>query len=579
MDTSMRTTPEKTGFPKQKEGVGTAFSPLSKVWFTLSQGAVSEIYHPNLSTPVQSRLELSVSDGQGRCYRESLDMTHRLEHPDEHALTYRQVNGDPAGCFRLSKISFTDPSRQCFILHGRLETQQGSPTDYRLNFRWEPWTGGKHRHHIRLLEEGGDRFLCAENGEKAAVLAASCGMEQPVLLLDDGKQQPVTSTVVEGSVLSGSLPIPADGGFQMVIGFGSTAEEAEKEVRESLERPWEEIYENYRKEWQSYCKRLNSLEGWAPSLYYASLMMLKAMEDKEKPGAFAPGLSHPLRFSAESLCQFATAFWGAGEHRSPKQAFRLLKGIQRKDGGIPRSFSLEEGSSSPSCPTQTAYTLLLAWQLEEVRSFRRMIVPAAEFLKANGNPRTIAPQEAAVRIAALICAADLAGTAGEAAHSTAWQETADRWKEENLPSSTAGTSDWLTWVRLGLSAATHPQILTAAALFDRDRRQETAYGPFWTASPLNESGKNPLLSVRSVAERGHYELQSGRDPSSYLTALEQAAGGEQMLSTFLTATGEKAGQSPDPLSHAEYVRLLVSQTWGSPCDLPLPAAKRYSNSG
>ena len=47
-----------------KTGFGTAHGRQSRVWFTLQDGRVSEVFYPDLSTPSMRTLELLVTDGE-----------------------------------------------------------------------------------------------------------------------------------------------------------------------------------------------------------------------------------------------------------------------------------------------------------------------------------------------------------------------------------------------------------------------------------------------------------------------------------------------------------------------------------
>src|SRR5947209_5290012 len=49
--------------PANKEGFGTARSNVSKVWYTLQDGQLSEVHYRDLGPPGVRRLELNVSDG------------------------------------------------------------------------------------------------------------------------------------------------------------------------------------------------------------------------------------------------------------------------------------------------------------------------------------------------------------------------------------------------------------------------------------------------------------------------------------------------------------------------------------
>src|ERR1700682_3111795 len=72
-------------------GVGTSNTMQSKVWFTLSDGALNEVYYPTLDVPNVQMLQLIIVHGT-YLQTESEDTTHRVEVLDPHALTFRQIN-------------------------------------------------------------------------------------------------------------------------------------------------------------------------------------------------------------------------------------------------------------------------------------------------------------------------------------------------------------------------------------------------------------------------------------------------------------------------------------------------------
>ena len=47
---------------RSKDGVGTAYSADSRVWFTLWNGAISEVYYPTIDRPQLRDLQLLVTD-------------------------------------------------------------------------------------------------------------------------------------------------------------------------------------------------------------------------------------------------------------------------------------------------------------------------------------------------------------------------------------------------------------------------------------------------------------------------------------------------------------------------------------
>src|SRR3954447_12200446 len=56
-----------------KQGLGTSVTPRSKAWYTLSGGALSEVYYPRGDTAQVRSLECAVTDGATFVDRESED--------------------------------------------------------------------------------------------------------------------------------------------------------------------------------------------------------------------------------------------------------------------------------------------------------------------------------------------------------------------------------------------------------------------------------------------------------------------------------------------------------------------------
>src|SRR6187551_2379249 len=57
--------------PGDKDGFGTARGTASRVWYTLRNGELSEVYYPRIDTPSTRATELVVTDGQTFTDRET----------------------------------------------------------------------------------------------------------------------------------------------------------------------------------------------------------------------------------------------------------------------------------------------------------------------------------------------------------------------------------------------------------------------------------------------------------------------------------------------------------------------------
>ena len=89
--------------------IGTAYSTASRVWFTVSDGVISEVYFPTLDHPQIRDLQFFVSDGETFLHDAHRDLESSMEYLGEHGLGVRVINADPAGRYRLVIEVITDP--------------------------------------------------------------------------------------------------------------------------------------------------------------------------------------------------------------------------------------------------------------------------------------------------------------------------------------------------------------------------------------------------------------------------------------------------------------------------------------
>src|SRR3954452_2637635 len=107
-----------------KDGYGTSTTTSSKVWHTLDDGRLTEVFYPDLGTPSVRTLEFVVSDGRGFTQRDTEASNRRIAMIDSRSLTYRQVNTEP-GRYRIVKTYVTDPARSVLMIRVRFESLSG----------------------------------------------------------------------------------------------------------------------------------------------------------------------------------------------------------------------------------------------------------------------------------------------------------------------------------------------------------------------------------------------------------------------------------------------------------------------
>src|SRR3954447_19676924 len=75
-----------------KDGFGTTTTTRSKVWHTLDDGILTEVYYPNLGTPSVRDLQFIVSDGRTFSDRERENTRHRTVLTDPRSRPCRHFN-------------------------------------------------------------------------------------------------------------------------------------------------------------------------------------------------------------------------------------------------------------------------------------------------------------------------------------------------------------------------------------------------------------------------------------------------------------------------------------------------------
>src|SRR3954469_1300261 len=91
-----------------KDGVGTAYSALSQVWFTVSKGILNEVYYPTVDRPQGRDLQDLITDGE-TFFRDERHLNNHQECVSPDALGHHITNSDSEGRFRIIKEVIADP--------------------------------------------------------------------------------------------------------------------------------------------------------------------------------------------------------------------------------------------------------------------------------------------------------------------------------------------------------------------------------------------------------------------------------------------------------------------------------------
>jgi glucan 1,4-alpha-glucosidase len=393
----------------RKDCVGTARNTTSKVWFTVANGVLSDVYFPTNDNTNNETLQYVVTDGSSFTDLQTRNTTYTVKATDDRALTCRVTTTANSGRYRIVSDYTTDPSRPTVLIRSQFVALKGRLSDYRLYVRHDPTlngnggggTGNGGPDDGGLANANGHTLLTgsdivtqtnAANRDYAipvhSALDVSGGFDQAsngyagrpsdgLVQLDAGHAlTELHDTAAKGNIVqTGRVPLGHDGEFTLALGYGNSQAGAIAASQRSLKDGFEEARKDYERGWNAYDDKLveprrpNGVSSahWRDILdeYYLSANYVKAAEDKTFPGAVAAALTSPWgqavsagdpantyfgsyrEVFARDLYEAWTALFLAGDSATARNMTRFLfERQQQPDGSMPRN-SLPNGKLAP----------------------------------------------------------------------------------------------------------------------------------------------------------------------------------------------------------------------------------------
>ncbi len=461
-----------------KNGVGTALSKTSPVWFTLSHGILNEIYYPRVDSACTRDFGFVVTGPDGYFSEEKRDCTS-VTHPlDDGVPAFSIVNTAKDGAYRIEKQVISDPARSCVLQQVTFVPLKGKAADYRLTALLAPhlvnsgdmnsgWIG-EYEGRTVLFASGRSRYLalisdCPWQAVSAGFVGASDGWQQ---LRKDGRILQQYQRADDGNVaLAGEIDLT--GGQRtatLALGFGQTEYEAAEAATASLNDGFEKARKVYVANWRGWQNGLVALDRDKKdgvNAYRVSTAVLAAHRAADRPGAVVASLSIPWGFSKgdddlggyhlvwpRDLVETAGGFLAAGDVGEALAILDYLRDVQEPSGRWPQNLWLDGKPYWPGVQMdECAFPILLADMLRHrghldaagQADFMPMVRSAAGYILANGpvtgedrweEDAGYSPFTLAVEIAALLAAADFLEAADDAMAANHLRETADCWNEQ-----------------------------------------------------------------------------------------------------------------------------------------------------
>ena len=479
-----------------KSGFGTSNTTRSKVWFTLTDGVLSEVYFPTLDVPNVQMLQLIVI--AGKVETESEDTTHRTEVLDSRALAFRQINTAKSGDYTITKTYVTDPQRNTVLIDIKVVSRIATS----VYVYYDPSLNNSGMHDSALTR--GDA-LVSFDGDKASALISSSGFAHSDEWLRDrsnardreadleisngylGTSDGLTElrrnwnrsgftsyrradngNVVQVGALKGFQGSRSDGAHcTLALAFATTPASALQSARASLTEGFDRVRKQYEAGWHAYAAKLPRVGSKYQRQFNMAAMVLKALEDKTYRGATIASPSTPWGGGLNSneptisgyhavwsrdLYEVATALDALGDRAGALRALNYLLTVQQKrDGSFPQNSSVDGRPIGAALQMdEVAFPIVLACQLGRTdrSKWTRHIKPAADYILGHG-PATgqerweeksgYSPSTIAAEIAGLVCAAQIARSHRDLTSAGRYLRTADDW-QRNVTDWTATTN-------------------------------------------------------------------------------------------------------------------------------------------
>src|SRR5438105_12973414 len=126
----------------RKDCLGTARNTTSKVWFTIANGVLSDVYYPTVDNTNVETMQFIVTDGQSFTDLQTRDMNYTVQAANAPALECRIISTAKSGRYRITTDYLTDPSRNSVVIRTHFEALQGDSRNYHLYLRYDPSING-----------------------------------------------------------------------------------------------------------------------------------------------------------------------------------------------------------------------------------------------------------------------------------------------------------------------------------------------------------------------------------------------------------------------------------------------------
>jgi glucoamylase len=455
----------------RKDCLGTAANTGSKVWYTVADGVLSDVYEPTIDNTDVSTLQYVVTDGATFTDLQTRDMTYTVA-ADPTGMACTVTSTDTEHGYRLVTTYLTDPARDTVLMNTRLQALPGSGANLarlhlyaRLDAHVNGNGGGGTDNagaNSGVVDASGVPVIFSTNtvtnaanrdyavptymamastSQGTASVGYASSASDGLTQLDSARALTPYASAPDGHIVATENITPgASHQVTLALGFGRSQGQSVSVAQSSLSHPFALTAASYLAGWVAYDAGLRppaAREARLAGRYYLSANVLKASEDKTFPGAIVASLASPWGQSVPAgvLANGEPSYFGSYREVFARDLYEAFTGLmadgdvgtaraatlflfdrqQLPSGAMPRN-SLLNGKAAPDTGgtqlDEAAYPILMAYLAGlggDSALWKDHIQAAADFLVANGPTDGVERWEEQTGYSPSTIAAEIAG--------------------------------------------------------------------------------------------------------------------------------------------------------------------------
>ncbi len=290
--------------------VGTAVPAESRIWYTIDNGTISEIYHPDVDQANTRSVRFAVTGDDNFFSDEIWDAQHTVEWIAPGAPACRIESRSKDGTYRLTKEIVPDPTRDTLLVRGHFQPEEHKRLRLYLivdahigdcGANNEAWAGQYKDLPMVFAQRASVCFAVACSPPPRRTSVGYIGTSDGFTVLRRGDSLPEANYAPDGNVaMTLEIDYGADGNFVIALAGGADSGEAGQQARAGLLEDFETTRDLFLRQWsnrQAQYRDLRDLSGHPIDMYRVSTAVLETHQSKRFPGGFVASLSVPWGFA------------------------------------------------------------------------------------------------------------------------------------------------------------------------------------------------------------------------------------------------------------------------------------------